>query len=315
MPAMVIKIILIIIAVILSVIAGVFGLIVLLVLYTSKSNAKPKIERIDLSPMPGMDEDFYLEYNKVLTSDGFEFSGDYSVVTASEQETKMRVFLNFNEGIEASLYQFRVRDVQKMVISLETEYEDGFIIATTTRSEPSVFKHKNKKVYALPDKDLKELIAFHRERVKEENEARTTSQKNISYSVIDSIENSYIKELDEQVEYGILKYNSATDTYRFTLYGAIRGTLKMILFSFTKGRNKSTFDKQRKVINWKKEFIKSLNKTGFVFMAMGAMYLILGKAENSRVLYFRISSVLLGALIAIVTGYILQTKKFEDSWK
>lgn len=310
---MVIKITLIVIAVTLSAIAGFFGLIVLLVLNTSKMNAKPKIERINLSPMPGVDENFYLEYNNVLTSEGFEFSGDYSVVTAPDQETKMRVFLNFNEGIEASLYQLRVKDTQKIVISLETEFEDGFKIATTTNREPSVFKLKNKKVFALPGKDLKELIAFHRERVKEESETRISSQKKISSSVIESIADSYIKELNEQLEYGILKYDSATDTYRFTLYGALRGTSKMILYSFTKDRNKNTFDKQRRVKNRKKEFIESLNKTGFIIMAFGAMYLILGKAKNSRVLYFRISSVLLGALIAIVTGCILRTKKFEDS--
>ena len=43
-------------------------------------NAKPKFERINLSPMPYVDENFYLEYNNVLTSEGFEFSGDYSVI-------------------------------------------------------------------------------------------------------------------------------------------------------------------------------------------------------------------------------------------
>ena len=51
-------------------------------------------------------------------------------------------------------------------------------------------------------------------------------RRKISSSVIESIVDSYIKELNEQLEYGILKYDS-TDTYRFTLYGALR-ELKMI---------------------------------------------------------------------------------------
>jgi hypothetical protein len=308
------QIVLIAIAIILLVIAGWFGITVLLVLNSFKMNAKPKIEQIDLSAMSGANENFYLEYNKILTSEGFEFSGDYSVTTAGDKEAKMRVFKNLREGIEVSLYQIQVKDVRKMMISFETYFEDGFKIITSTNREPPILKFKDTAVYGLPDKDVKELIIFHRQRINEQSEARKVSLEKINDSVFESITDSYSKELREQLEYGIFKYDNATDTYKFTLYGAIRGTFQMAMFSFTKGSNKSMFDTQYRVKNKKKERLKGINTSGFVFMLLGLLAFT-KKAENSAVLYFRIFSILFGALIVIITGYLLRNKEFKDGWK
>lgn len=52
-----------------------------------------------------------------------------------------------------------------MMITLITEFEDGFTIATSTNREPSMFKLKNFRIYSLPDKNLKDLILFHRQKL------------------------------------------------------------------------------------------------------------------------------------------------------
>lgn len=110
MPVMIIKIVLISIAVTLLAMAGRVGFAVLTVLRNIKRYAKPRIEQIDLSSMLDPDGNYYSKYNNILTSEGFEFSGDYSVITDPGIETKMRVFKNISESIEADLYQIQSKD-------------------------------------------------------------------------------------------------------------------------------------------------------------------------------------------------------------
>ena len=121
----IIKIIYISIAFMSLVIAGVLGLSALITLRTVKRYAKPRIEQIDLSSVLDPDGDYYSRYNNVLTSEGFEFSGDYSLTADPYFETKMRVFKNISEGIQANLYQHQSKDAQKMMITLITELKTG----------------------------------------------------------------------------------------------------------------------------------------------------------------------------------------------
>jgi hypothetical protein len=299
---------------ILLIIVGLFVLAIVLVLNALKMKAKPRIEQIDLTPMPGVEVDFYLEYNQVLLSEGFEFLGDYSVATSSDKATKMRLFRNLSEGIEVSLYQQESENIRKIMISFETEFEDGFRIATSTHREPPLLILKEKRVYSLPDENFKELLKFHRQKLKEESEKRNVALDKMNESVADSIATSYRKELEEQLEYGILKFDLVNDTYSFTLYGAVRGILKMLAFSFTKGSNKTMFDAQYRVKNKKKERIKTINVMGFVFLMMG-LFSLTKSADNSAVVYFRMFSILFGGVVVLITSYLLRTKEFKDSWK
>ncbi|NLP14502.1 MAG: hypothetical protein GX383_08555 [Clostridium sp.] len=312
MPVMIIKIVLISIAVTLLAMAGRVGFAVLTVLRNIKRYAKPRIEQIDLSSMLDPDGNYYSKYNNILTSEGFEFSGDYSVITDPGIETKMRVFKNISESIEADLYQIQSKDALKMMITLITEFEDGFTIATSTNREPSMFKLKNFRIYSLPDKNLKDLILFHRQKINEESKVRKVSQEKIKKSVFENIEDSYSKQLKEQLENGILKYDSATNTYRPTLYGVLRITFKMLMFSLEEGRNKSMSDTQIMGSNKRKPFIAFFSLFGSVLIVIGLLSYI-KNAESSADLYSRLLSILLGALISIIIGYILKTKKFKDS--
>jgi len=308
------RIITVIIVVVGAILAAI-GLIFLVAVLGIKMNAKPTIEPIDLSPMSGVGEDFYLEFNNFLTSEGFEFIGDYSVSASIGKAAKMRIFRNFDEGIEASLYYQEAKNVRKIMISFETTFKDGFTIMTSTNREPPLFILKNKKVYSLPDEDFKELLDFHRLKLQEESAKRTVALDKMHEPIVESISNSYGKELKEQLEYGILKFDAVNYTYSFTLYGAVRAIVKILIFSIkTRSSNKSMFDTQYRVKNKKKEWIKTFNIMGFVFLIMG-LAAFAKSAENTAVVYFRIFCIFFGLIVVLVTDYFLRTKKFEDSWK
>ncbi len=299
-------------------IAGVFCLGVLLILNLVKMKAKPKIERLDLSPMPEVSADFYNEYNQVLISEGFEFVGDYSLITDPGKGTKMRIFRNLEEGIAVSLYQLQNENMRKMMISFETEFEDGFIMTTTTYREPSIFKHQNRAVYRLPDLNWTELLKYHRENLNNEKQKRKVALRKMGERVEESTIRSYQEELEEQIGYGILKYVKKTDTYYFTLYGAVRSILKILEFSFSKGNQtktgKTMFDTKYRVKNKKKERIKSFNVMGFVLLIMG-LFAFGKRYESSAAFYFRLITVLLGSIIVVITSIILRSKEFKDDWK
>ena len=296
------------------VVVALFVLAVFMVLNAVKMKGKPRIDRIDLTPMEGVKEDFYLEYNQVLLSEGFEFVGDYSVATSSDKATKMRLFRNFNEGIEVSLYQQESQNIRKIMIFFDTEFKDGLKMTTTTHREPPLFILKDKRVFSLPDEDFKELLKFHRQKLSEESGRRIVALDKMNEPVVESISNSYKKELEEQLEHGILKFDLVNDIYSFTLYGAVRGVLKMLRFSFAKRENKTMFDTQHRVNDKRKEIIKSIRVMGFVFLMMGLFYLA-KNAENSAVVNFRIFTILFGGAVVLITSYLLKTKEFKDSWK
>lgn len=290
------------------------GLFILVAVLGLKMKAEPEINQIELSPMSGMGEDFYSDLNQFLTSEGFEFIGDYSIASMSGKAIETRIYRNLNEGIEVTLCQQEDKNIRKMTLSFSTGFDDGSSIETTTNKEPPVFIYDNKKVYSLPIDDYNELLKFHRQKLKEELEKKMVAFDKMSAPVVESIVDSTKKELEKQMEYGLLKYDAANGTYSFTLYGAVRSIYKLIAFSFTKGKDKSMFDLQQRVENKKKERLKSINLFGLIFLVMGLGSFAKG-TPNSAVLYFRIFSILIGGSVFLITEYILRTKKFEDSWK
>jgi len=290
------------------------GLFILVAVLGLKMKAEPEINQIELSPMSGIGENFYSNFDQFLTSEGFEFIGDYSVANISEKAVETRIYRNINEGIEVTLCQQEDKNIRKMTLSFTTGFEDGSSIETTTNKEPPVFIYDNKRVYSLPIDDYKELLKFHRQKLKEELEKKTVAFDKMSAPVVESIINSTKKELERHMEYGILKFDAANGTYSFTLYGAVQSICKMIAFSFTKGKDKSMFDTQHRVKNKKKEWIKTFNLMGAIFFVMGLASLAKG-TPNSAVLYFRLFSILFGSIVFLITDYILRTRNFEDSWK
>lgn len=290
------------------------GLFILVAVLGIKMKTKPDIEKIELSSKTGVGEDFFTEYNQFLLSEGFEFIGDYSVSNIVGKAVESRIYRNLNEGIEAVLYQQADENLRKLVISFETMFDDGLSIVTSTNREPDVFILKNKRHHNFPNDDYIEMIKFHRQKVKDELGKREINFEKMSEPIEESIVNSSKRELEEQLEYGILSFDAVNQIYGFTFYGAVRSIYKMITFSFSKGKEKSMFATQRRVKNKKKEWINSFKTFGIVFMLMGLASFAKG-TPNSAVKYFRIFSVLFGAIAVIVTNYLLRTKKFEDSWK
>lgn len=310
---MVLKIVLFFL-IIIGIILLAIGLFLLVAILGIKMKAKPDVEQIDLSPMTGVRENFFTEYNQFLTSEGFEYIGDYSVSNISGKAAETRVYRNLDEGIEAVLFQQAEENIRKITISFETMFEDGLSIVTTTNREPGVFILKNKRLHIFPYDDYKEMLKFHRQKLEDESGKREIALEKMSEPIEESIVNSSKKEMEEQLEYGILSFDAVNQIYSFTFYGAVRSIYKMITFSMSNGKDKSMFDTQHRIKNKKKEWINSFKTFGIVFMLMGLASFAKG-TPNSAVKYFRIFSVLFGAIAVIVTNYFLRTKKFEDSWK
>ena len=202
------------------------------------------LEPHDLKSVQGLDANIFEVLSEKFYRYGFELIGDYKHLDINtKQISYSREFAHKNlatlagisyhsNGFGKTNYQRKNDDIfQKYNFLINTRFTDETCFASTSIDRPKVFKYDGRVMSANQEmKDLDNVINSHVIKV---NELIIT--KALDYSLITTdrqklMNESFVKNMDNQVKHGILVYDSTYKCYRHTWDAAIKTYIRKLRF-------------------------------------------------------------------------------------
>jgi hypothetical protein len=202
------------------------------------------IKEVDLLSIDKIDYCFFREIGEMMDRQGFKRIADVFRKNNSG-EFYNRILYHDSEGIKITLSQFVVEYIDtrsstvlrreiRQIIQFETIFEDGLQLITTTSMAIPVFKHKNCIIYKCFDLTPQELLARHRQYIKEMTAHKVIVENETPQNIKDAILKEEENHINDQIEYGILKLDKSGQYYQYTVYGIIRSFFVTIIFPIRK---------------------------------------------------------------------------------
>ncbi len=216
-----------------------------------KLSIRNKLIPWDLNKVEKLDTDFFESISQKLISAGFEYENDYKIdeclgagkAGSNTKEMYMRRFVHKHLATSAQIYHTIVRTSVKSAgetltntsykksLGLDTFFQNGLSICSTTQVEPRIFEEANSIYLAYTNfSDLDKLIDEHMDRVKHTELKHNLSHEmvNLSSEVFTNrmLKNTYMRQVDRKV----LRHDAEHGWFKFTFRGAIGALVKTLKF-------------------------------------------------------------------------------------
>ena len=210
-----------------------------------KIYANNKLEPYDFKSVPGLNYNKLENFSEKFIEHGFKVMGDFKFSDLNEGQTSYsRRFVHKSLGTLASIgYDINSYHMEydnkngcytiKYDFTVSTRFTDDTGLTSTSISEPKIFE--DDRIVMIKNQDINDLdniIKKHIITVSAIMEIKTVDYSAITTEPEKLAYDIFVKRLNNQVQRGVLEYNSINSCYLFTWDAATKFYFKEVAFKF-----------------------------------------------------------------------------------